>query len=153
MRIGLGSSFLLAIALGGAWVADARADVIDPAEEACSEAGTKCSFEGQDGYCQQTTCSRLDYSNREENGAPGFEEYDCVRCVAGAEPPKDEKAAEPVPQGDGAKQGAVVADGDGEKPAPVSKGNRCAFDPTGTSALSLILGFGLLGLAVRRRRG
>lgn len=159
MRIGLGSSLLFAVVLGGAWASDARADVIDPSEEACSEAGDKCSFDGQTGYCQKQTCTRLDYSSREENGAPGTMEYDCVRCVPGSTPPAEEKAAEPAPEGDGANeadgaaQAPSVADGDAEQPAPVSKGNRCSFDPSGTSALSLLLGFGLLGLAVRRRRG
>lgn len=146
------------------WATDARADVIDPAEEVCSKAGETCTLDGRDGACEAQICSRLDYGNPDPDGTPGTKDYECVRCVVGAkvaepappptvDPPPDAKAeprpddveAEPMPQGGAAPKPT-------DPPKVATKGTRCTVEPTTTSMLSFALGLGLLGLAVRRRR-
>lgn len=129
---------LLALPL---WLAaaDARADLIDPAEEACGEAGKACTVDGQSGTCVAETCSRLDYSNPDPGGGPGTREYECVRCKLGVKPPEAAPAS---------KEAAPAS----KEGPPASKGSACAVDPTGTSLLSLGLGLGLLGLVTRRSR-
>ena len=53
----------------------ARADLAPPNVDPCAgeQAGTKCTTDsGRHGSCQQTKCSRLDYSN---GVPPGSVEY------------------------------------------------------------------------------
>ena len=104
----------------------ARADAIDPAEEACGEVGKACSVGGRDGACVKDTCTRLDYGNMAD-GTPSTREYECVRCIPGATPEGSAKT-EPEPEG-----------------------SRCSVVPS-TSTTSLLLGVALLGLVVARRR-
>lgn len=153
MRSGLGVSVLLATFTVGAWALPARADLIDPAEEACGEAETDCTVDGRDGVCKTQTCSKLDYGNPGPDGTPGTREYDCVRCVPGAQ----KAAPEPAPAPDAKEEpkpgdGAAAPPKADPEPQSTSKGTSCTVESAPTSALSLLLGLGLLGLALRRRR-
>lgn len=63
----------------------AIADVIDPAEEACSgkSEGTACSASGVSGTCQPGQCCKLDYSN----GTPPTSKCSpCQVCKSAAAP-------------------------------------------------------------------
>ncbi|MCH9688527.1 MAG: hypothetical protein K0V04_44260 [Deltaproteobacteria bacterium] len=153
--LGLPSLSLLAVLAGGLASSQARADLIDPAEEACSKAGEACTVDGRDGVCKAETCSKLDYSNPGPSGSPGTRSYDCVRCAIGAkaEPPAPteptpSKGAESPPTPDKAASKAAPD----ASPKPQAKGKGCSVEPATTSMLSFALGLGLLGLAVRRRR-
>jgi hypothetical protein len=75
-----GLAFLL-----GLVSATAAADVPPPGLAECNdrEVGAACTIGGQSGACQQSTCSRLDYS---DGTPPRGVQYDCVLCVAGATP-------------------------------------------------------------------
>lgn len=131
--------------------ADARADLIDPAEAACGKAGEACNVDGQAGVCVDETCSKLDYSNMGPDNTPGTRAYPCVRCKLGAkqaEPaptptPAPTPAPPPEKQADAKQAGAP-------EPTATTKGTSCAVGPS-ASTLSFVLGLGLLGLAVRRR--
>lgn len=64
--------------LGSAPVA--RADVPPPDVSGCNnkEAGDDCKTdEGASGTCEQSTCSRLDYST----DPPSSQQYDCLKCT------------------------------------------------------------------------
>ncbi|MEX1367644.1 MAG: MYXO-CTERM sorting domain-containing protein [Nannocystaceae bacterium] len=141
---------LLTVLAGGLVAPLAHADVIDPAEEACDQAGDACTVGGRDGVCKAQTCARLDYSNPGPDGTPGTSEYDCVRCVEGEEPAEPEATPEPTPEA--APEGGPSPAKASPEPSSSAKGTRCAVGPTTTSLLSFGLGLGLLGLAVRRRR-
>ena len=156
-HLGPRSSLLLAAL--PLWLAsvDARADLIDPAEEACGKAGDACEVDGQAGACKAETCSRLDYSNMEADDTPGTREYECVRCIVGAKPEATPEATPaPTPSAeDDAKdvpKGGPDETKTSPEPATTAKGTRCAVEPTPTSLMSLLLGLGLLGLVARRRR-
>ena len=132
----------------------ARADLIDPAESVCAEAGEPCTLDGRAGACVKQTCSRLDYSNMGPGNVPGTRQYECVRCEIGAEvkPPTVPTVAEPAPAPteDDAAAPTSPAEPKAAEPEKTSKGTRCAVGPS-TSVVSIMLGLGLLGLAVRRR--
>ncbi len=129
--IGLPSLSLFAVLAGGLVTSQARADLIDPAEEACGKAGEACTVDGRDGVCKTQTCSRLDYGSPGPDGTPTSKKYDCVRCAIGAKAAEAPSNSNPKPQG---------------------KGSGCSVEPITTSMLSFMLGLGLLGLAARRRR-
>lgn len=141
------SSRLVVVSL---WLlsSSARADLIDPAEEACGKAGEACNVGGEEGACVAETCSRLDYGNMAD-GAPGTMEYECVRCVIGAEVTNAEP--EPKPTDPAATDEPAPQGGPAPEPKTTAKGTRCAVGPS-SSMMSLALGLGLLGLAVGRRR-
>jgi hypothetical protein len=125
----------------------ARADLIDPAEEACGKAGETCTVDGQSGVCVDETCSKLDYSNMGPDNVPGTRQYACVRCKIGAK--QAEPAPTPAPTPPPEKQADAKQAGAPE-PTATTKGTSCAVGPS-ASTLSFVLGLGLLGLAVRRR--
>lgn len=60
----------------------ASADVIDPAEAACSgkTAGTSCSADNVSGTCQASECCKLDYSN---GTPPSSKCGPCLVCKSG----------------------------------------------------------------------
>lgn len=137
------------------WGSAARADLIDPAEEACGKAGEACTVDGQDGACVEQTCSKLDYSNMGPGNVPGTKEYPCARCVIGGKvtTPAPTPTVEPTPTPTPAPAGEKKADApkaDAPEPTTTAKGTSCAVGAS-TSMMSLALGLGLLGLAVRRR--
>lgn len=76
---------LVALALSCALPAVASADVPPPGVEECGgrSAGDPCTVNGQDGACEDSTCSRLDYS---DGVPPRTETYPCVLCREGATP-------------------------------------------------------------------
>ena len=79
---------MVGIVLLGAGVASA--DVAPPPEADCSSkaVGTGCRIDGAPGTCQESTCSRLDYSSA--GGPPASVTYDCLECIAGGTPPSDD---------------------------------------------------------------
>ena len=157
MRL-LGLSLLL---LGMAGT-PALADLIDPAEAACSQAkqGAECTdMDGRKGTCQPAQCCRNDYSM---GVPPSTVCSDCLKCKAGSPPatvtpkpvPKPEapaaekpKAAEPSKE----KSEATKPD-----PPPTMKKDGCAASAVGGSPWGAVsLGLGLLltlGLVRSRRR-
>ncbi len=63
----------------------ASADVPPPGIEECEgrDVGAACDVGGRAGSCQDSTCSRLDYS---DGTPPSPVQYPCRLCVAGAAP-------------------------------------------------------------------
>lgn len=61
----------------------ASADVIDPAEAACSgkAAGDSCSADSASGTCQSSECCKLDYSN---GTPPSSKCGPCLVCKSGS---------------------------------------------------------------------
>lgn len=74
------------LALGALLIvaAPARADVIDPTEDACrgKSRGDACTADGKGGTCQPDRCCRLDYSN---GTPPGQVCEDCLTCKPGGD--------------------------------------------------------------------
>ena len=131
--------FGLSVLLVGA---EARADVIDPAEQACGEPGTACTLDGKAGACVKDTCTKLVYGGApaadgkgqpERQHGPRTVNYDCARCVPGATP------------ADGG------ADASKSETKSETKSSSCSVDVGPTTVTSLLLGLGLLGFVSRRR--
>ena len=141
----LGFAAFVALALGAT---AARADVISDEEGACRDkaSGDTCTFDGKEGKCVKSTCSRNDYS---DGPPPKTKQVECMICELGAKvevPAKtDPKAAtvEPTKTAGDAKQSDV----------PKTKGcaNASIGEPS-TAIGSSVLGIVLLGLALRRGR-
>jgi uncharacterized membrane protein YgcG len=61
----------------------ARADAIPPDVAACDmkTAGAACTISASaSGTCQMSKCQKLDYSMRNDAGAPTTVTYDCLQC-------------------------------------------------------------------------
>lgn len=76
--------WVLTLALA-AMSAPAAADVPPPGSEECAgrPVGDACRVGGSEGACQETSCTRLDYSN---GTPPTPVSYPCLLCVEGATP-------------------------------------------------------------------
>jgi hypothetical protein len=114
----------------------AHADVIPPDVADCSskKAGDACmlSMESKPGVCQESTCSRLDYSQ----GTPpkGSIEYPCLRCTPGAaNTPASTNTTAPA------------------KVDPPTKTKGCTVDPVGGAGLLSLVMF-LSGILLLRRK-
>ncbi len=143
----------------------ARADLIDPAQAACGEAGTPCEVDGKKGVCKAKKCSKLDYSNPGPSGSPGTKQYDCVRCEPGAVPDEavpadateDEKAdakgdAKADAKADAKTDKTADAKPDAKTPSPPESKSSCSVGNAATSMTSVALGLLVLGFVARRRR-
>jgi len=129
----------------------ARADEISDEQDACRSAdkGVECTVRGVAGTCQDSKCSRIDYSGDK----PKSVERDCRTCVVhsgsvmAAAPTKAEvpvKAEVPAKAGPTAEVPAKA------EPAPAKSG--CAVEPGPLSLGTIPLGIVLVALARRRRR-
>jgi MYXO-CTERM domain-containing protein len=89
----------LSLLPGIAWADDIATD-----EDVCQgrDAGEACRFDGGQGFCRKTTCTRLDYSS----GKPKSAERECMRCMPEAkveqkaettDDPKVEAKTDPKP--------------------------------------------------------
>jgi len=112
------------------WPGLAAADEISDEEDVCRQAqlGAACTAAGKAGTCQDSTCSRIDYSSQPPKAA----ERPCRKCVEGAAPAKAE----------------VPAKTDAKAEAPAKTG--CAIEGGALSLGSVVLGLTLVGLARRR---
>jgi hypothetical protein len=79
-------SLLIAI-LVSAWAAPALGDVSPPEQVACEREmklkgqGCRLDATGATGTCQESTCSNIDYSNRNDAGGWGTRTYACLKCL------------------------------------------------------------------------
>lgn len=122
------------------WSAPAFADVISDEQAVCRDKakGDACTVGDQEGHCQDSSCSRRDYTN----GPPGkMVNVPCVVCAPGAAASKPEGKTD-------AKTG-----GKSEATPPVkTQGKRGCSVGAGPATLgSVLFGVALLVLARRRR--
>ncbi len=112
---------------------NAHADVIPPDVTACEKkaVGDSCTTDGKTGTCQQSKCTKLDYS---DGTPPTSKEYDCTKCVTGT------------------AQEAAPTDGSTKETTPPKTGGCDAFSWPGSSNASFFLAcFILFGIWLTRR--
>lgn len=161
----------------------ARADEISDEEDVCRSAdkGAACTVRGVAGKCQDTKCSRIDYSGDK----PKAIERDCRSCVvatgavtavaptkaevpakadppttaevpAKAEPQIDAdvpvKAEVPPAKADAPVKADAPAKSTPAKSEPAAEKSSCAVEPGPLSLGTIPLGIVLVALARRRRR-
>ncbi|MGH1346920.1 MAG: hypothetical protein ACRBN8_35455 [Nannocystales bacterium] len=127
----------------------AMADVISDEEAQCrsQKAGDACSIGGEAGTCQQSTCSRNDYS---EGVPPKTKQVDCMVCKAGAAPEpigeeaKAEDAKDEKPAAEAGKDAKA-----GSEDAGKSKSSGCSVGGPAPLGLGLLL---VGGVMLGRRR-
>ncbi len=118
------------------WPGRAGADEISDEEDVCrkAELGAACTAAGKAGTCQDSICTRIDYSSQPPNSA----ERACRKCVEGAPPAKTEAKGEAPAKAEPEAKGEPKAG--------------CTIDAGALSLGSVVSGLALVGLA-RRRRG